>query len=807
MRKTQQISKSVENTGSFKLSRMASLLLAGSVSLVAMADGKPQNFNIPALPLDSALTQLADKAGLRLLYSAELAGKLLSRPVSGQFTPEQALKILLSGSGLSFRKTADDAFTVEESVNAAEPQSKTLPTVTVVGKAEDDSNDSYNPDYHRTNASTATKTDTPIMETPVSIQVVPQAVLKDQQAYRLQDAVKNVSGVQQRFSSGGQDRFVVRGFDLEQLHYRNGIRVPNTNVDIANVNRIEVVKGPASGLYGRIEPGGLINVVTKRPSTEPYYSVEQRFGSYDYYRTEANATGPITKDGSLAYRFDLSSLNSNSFREFGSDNRVFVAPSLTWKPREDTEFNLTFEYLNEDRAYDSGIPVIGNRIASVPITRSFEQNGLTDNHDSWLIDFNWTHSFNENWKLRNGVVATETRFDYKEIYLDDSVDVTNNGDTRRFSWFGDPDTNNYNQQTVYLDVTGKFETFGIRHTALVGGDYYFYRANDSATAGFIDDINIFKPINRTIDQNAVASAPRLFNFIEQNSWYGVYFQDEMTFWDKLHIMGGGRYDIASYGTGYSDVSLTEANAGFDDLEENQFSPRVGILYQPWQELSLYGHFVESFGANNGRSESGQPFKPQTSTEFEGGIKTELFDGRLSASLAYYDLTKQNTLTPDPNNSRLSVAIGEARSRGVEFDMKGQLSDALNMIATYAYADTKITKDNSGNQGNRLPYAPLHSGSLWLKYDFQPEFLKGFSLGAGVYAADKRYGDAANSFFDDAYARLDLMAAYRFNVGPSKLTTQLNINNVTDTEYFTLRNRAYNLPAEPLTVLGSIRLEY
>lgn len=176
-------------------------------------------------------------------------------------------------------------------------------------------------------------------------------------------------------------------------------------------------------------------------------------------------------------------------------------------------------------------------------------------------------------------------------------------------------------------------------------------------------------------------------------------------------------------------------------------------------------------------------------------------------MAFYHLTKTNVLTPDPNNPNFEVLIGEARSQGIELDIAGQLTDGLSMITTYAYTDAKITKENFGNEGRRLPNVPEHSGSFWLKYDFQQAPLNGFSVGAGIFAASKRQGDAANSFHDGPYARLDLFGAYRHKIGPTHLTAQVNINNVTDTEYFILRDRARNLPAEPLTVIGTLRLEY
>lgn len=778
----------------------------------AVAEETVRDFHIPAQSLNNALMQFAADSGMEVVFPADGVRGLSANGLQGRMTPTEALNRLLQGSGYGYRYVNDHTVTLEERPlkNNSAPGTSTLPAMTVTGAAEYDSTDPYNTDYNRPNASTATKTDTPIMETPMSVQVVTKQVLKDQQAFRLQDAVKNVSGVQQ-FSTnggtlGGDSTFVIRGFESDNVRYRNGIRVSarnaiSANTDFANLDRVEVLKGPASGLYGRIEPGGLINVVTKKASVQPYYSVEQRFGSYDYYRTEANATGPLAADGSLAYRFDFSYLDTQSFRDFVFNDRIFLAPSLTWKPQERTEFTLSFEYLDEDRTYDSGIPVIGNHIAPVPISRSVTQEGLADRGSGWLVDFNWSHGFNDDWKLTGGVLASDGTASLQEVYADSAAAA--NGDVPRGGWFGGIDND---QQTVYLNLTGKFDTYGIRHALLLGGDYYHNSREVYATSRLIDQINLFQP-SPPIDLAAASAPPFGFSAVQSDEWYGVYFQDEMTLWDKLHIMGGGRYDIATFGSGFSNQNVSLAKADFSDIEENHFSPRVGLLYQPWEWFSVYGHFVESFGSNNGRQASGEPFDPQTSTEYEGGIKTSFFDGRLIGTLAYYHLTKQNVLTPDPNNPNLNVAIGEARSQGVELDISGRLTDGLSMIGTYAYTDTAITKDNSGNQGNRLPYVPLNSGSFWLKYDFQQAELQGLSVGAGVYAAGRRYGNAANSFSDGAYARLDLMAAYRFKLGSTRLTTQLNINNVTDTEYFLPRATWSNMPAEPLMVFGSVRLDY
>ncbi len=807
----------------FGLCSVAAGLLAGSIAAPAVASetpafASPQSFDIPSQPLDSALTELADRAGLKLLYRADTARQARSHKVAGNYTPQQALDIMLHDTGLSYRLTDDGVVTIEkprtefstESLLAAagefelvkaEPEEKpwTGPVeqldMKVLGGALDG--------YAAVNASTATKTDTPIMETPLSVQVVPSVVLKDQQAFRIQDAVKNVSGVQQK-DFDGYDNFIVRGFDLGRLTFRNGIRIPLVNLDFANVQQVEVLKGPASILYGRIEPGGMINAVTKHPQEEAYYSLEQRFGSYDFYRTEANATGALTDDKSLLYRFDLSYMDKNSYRDFVFNNRIFIAPSLTWRPSDSTEFNLSLDYFDEDRVFDTGQPAIGNTIGQLPTNRQFNQPGLYDHFESHVIDFNWNHQFNDQWQIRNGVIATFLNEDWNEIYS--WVLNNDNRTVDRYSWFGGRNTNS---QSVYLDLNGKFDTFGIKHNVLIGGDYYSLEHAGTATDQFVDTIDIFNPVFPNLNINTLRNASRGFNDVVESSWYGIYFQDQITLWDKLHILGGGRYDITTSGSGYSGISLADARTNFSDIEKNKFSPRVGILYQPWHWLSVYGNYVESIGAGNGGvSRSGTPFDPEIAEQYEAGIKTEFFDSRMTSTVAFFHLTKDNILTPDPINPNFRIATGRARSQGIEVDVAGQITDELSLIGTYAWTDTKILQDNNGNQGNRLPLVPLHAGSLWLKYDFQTDLLKGFSFGAGVFAADKRFGDNANSFSDGAYARIDMMAAYKLNIGPTRLTTQVNINNVTDTEYFLLaNNRAQNLPAEPLTVVGSIRLEY
>lgn len=584
--------------------------------------------------------------------------------------------------------------------------------------------------------------------------------------------------------------------------------------ELANVERLEVLKGPAAVLYGRLEPGGMINAVTKRPLSTPYYSLEQQFGSYDLYRTTLDATGALTADGNLLYRLNVSYLNKGSFRDFLDREQLFIAPSLTWRPRNDTEVNLTFEYRDEDLQFDSGIPAIGNRPAPVPISRRYDEPGNQDHHEVPVVEFDFSHHFNPDWTVRTGFLGVFADHDQEEIIPINIRDDNRTIERGIFSDDLDSTSISNDEYSAYLDLTGRFQAFETDHTVLVGTDYYRNEnETQELTFGFaaIDTIDVFNPVYGTIDHDALLrNNPLDFFGINRDKWYGIYFQDHITLWDKIHILGGGRYDWADSKSGDSSTPFDDIL--FSEIDTERFSPRVGLTYQPWPWLSLYGNYVESFGANNRRTADDRAQEPETATQYELGLKTELWDGLLNSTLAFYEITKQNILTadlstPDPFDS---VAIGEARSRGIELDITGQITDRLSLIGTYALTEAKITKDNGGNQGNRLPNVPTHAGSLWVKFDAIPDR---FEIGAGVYAAGQRQGDVLNSFQLPGYVRADAFAAYHWRVAGSRVTAQVNINNLFDKEYFYAGEpffafpRVDILPAEPLTVLGSIRVEF
>jgi iron complex outermembrane receptor protein len=379
----------------------------------------------------------------------------------------------------------------------------------------------------------------------------------------------------------------------------------------------------------------------------------------------------------------------------------------------------------------------------------------------------------------------------------------------------------------------------MQHETLVGFDYlnsttqypYF---GDFITPNPAYDINIYNPWpSYGIPRSAFYAAP--FNriafprdvnvFLEDQK--GVYFQDHITILDRLHIVGGGRYDwsVVARGRG-GTIRDAELNIGAPGVRryDDAFSPRVGVLYQPVPWLSVYGSWTTGFGANNGVTANNAPQTAQTSEQFEAGVKAELFEGRMLATLAFYHLTKDNLLTPDlgtsdPNDT---VAIGRQRSKGVEFDALGKITDNISLISSFTYLDARVVADETLDPagvpvflGRRLPNVPRYGGSFWCKWEVKEiAELDGLSLGIGVRFVGNRQGDAISSFQLPAYARLDAMAAYKWSFGPTTLIAQVNVRNLTDTIYYESTDPDSNVsprlgiaPGAPRAVVGSLRVEF
>ena len=459
---------------------------------------------------------------------------------------------------------------------------------------------------------------------------------------------------------------MIRGFDATGSVYKNGFRQDSFAEEPANLERIEVLKGPAAMLYGRIEPGGLVNLQTAKPLAERHYSLQQQFGSYDFYRTVLDATGPITDDKSLLYRLNFVYRDNDSYRDLKYKERVFLAPSITWNISDRTQANLLLEYQNDDFRNDYGFPVVDgqNRPVNLPINRSFSDPASFNKQESQRLFFDWSHAFNDDWKISHRFMAGFT--DYEQFDLFTLPPAQGQTVFERRLWGVHQDRDIY---ATNLDLTGHFDTWGAKHSVLFGFDYYRIDQQAPGHCCFLDGpaskIDSINPVYGVVTRDELKALPKDFFFDNLQDWKGIYFQDQITLWDKLHILGGGRYDWASFATGFSGTSQAEAtsNLGKNVIDKEKFSPRVGILYRPWHWLSVYGNYTESLGANNGGlAIGGGTLAPQTAEQFEAGFKTELLDKRLTTSVAYFHIAKQGIQALDIANSNFNNRVFEKHRR-------------------------------------------------------------------------------------------------------------------------------------------------
>lgn len=639
--------------------------------------------------------------------------------------------------------------------------------------------------YSVPEASTATRTDTPLRDIPQSIQVIPQQVIKDQGITRITDATRNVSGTTIASGYGNLIGDVrVRGFYSGFL--RDGFATQPFFIDGGNIERVEVLKGPASVLYGALEPGGIVNYVTKQPLRTPYYAVDFTAGSYDFYKGAIDLTGPLTKDEQLLYRLNVSYENSGSYRDFIDNDILFIAPVLTYRISDSTNLTFAYEYLNAKLGFDRGLRPVS---AFLKVPRSLNIGEPDDFQDNEEHRFNLTlnHRFNQNLRLRSGFLYLSEK--YNSIVTQPGELAADGRTLTDRSYFGGPsDVDNYALQT---DLIGDFKTGSIGHQLLLGLELRRrYQADQGISGVYEGSLDIFNPVY------GLPRIPDPNSFFEQTTTTtGIYLQDQVTLLPNLKLLAGGRYDFVEYSSGDGQSAPTE-------FYNSAFSPRVGIVYQPIEPISLYASYSRSFTPNNSRTFSGEPLEPSRGTQFEVGVKAELFDKRLSATLAAYDISKTNIPTIDLDHEKFSIAVGEVKSRGIELDIAGEILPAWKVIASGYLNDAFVSKDNNLPEGRRLTNAPTQGASLWTTYEFQKGNLQGLGIGAGIFFVGDRTANIDDPLTLPSYVRTDASISYKRD----NWRAALNFKNIFNVKYYE-SNDYLTFPQAPFTLQGTISVEF
>ncbi|NJR48108.1 MAG: TonB-dependent siderophore receptor [Hyellaceae cyanobacterium CSU_1_1] len=500
--------------------------------------------------------------------------------------------------------------------------------VIVTGEAAEDG-------YNVEDTTVGTRTDTPLRDIPQSIQVVPEQVLEEQQVNTLNEAVKNVPGATQTAPNyiPGFAGFTIRGFSVGDFGpnvTKNGLstRLPaGTTAIFSNVERVEILRGPASVLFGDGDPGGTVNIVTKRPLRDPFYSVEATVGSYNFYGGAIDLTGSLNDSKTALYRFNASYESADSFVDFAETETSAVAGALEFELGKNTDLNFDLEYSKINQSYPSGLPAIGtvlpNPNGEIPRDRNFSEDSEYS-PEVLRVGYDLEHKFSENWSLRNAFY-----FSYLYQKIRGPFVASLEPDLRTLQREGeDRDSKEYIFD-LFTNVVGKFSTGNIDHQLLFGVDLRKYNSTGETLRTFQGTpIDIFNPVYSSQRLNIIN---RPFDDETSINSIGIYLQDQVTLTDNFKLLLGGRFDAFDQ----TDENLIE------DTETSQsgdaFSPRLGVVYQPLPPISLYASYTRSFSPTIGQSVDNEPFKPSRGTQYEIGVKADINDN-ISTTLALYDLT-------------------------------------------------------------------------------------------------------------------------------------------------------------------------
>jgi iron complex outermembrane receptor protein len=766
----------------------ASVLTVSGLALLPLSVAQAQeqqsaqfNFALAAKPLPQALSDFSRVTGLSVIYTDEAPYGLNAPAVSGQMSATQALQRLLGGSGFTFRQI--DARTL-----ALEPVPSdgalNLGATTINAVAESADSTSYQPPP----TSSVMRSRGLLLETPQTVNVVPAQVLRDQQPRNLDDALANVSGITQANTLGStQDAVMLRGFgdNRNGSIMQDGMPVVQGRALNSTAERVEVLKGPSSLLYGIQDPGGVVNIVSKKPQLVQSTSLTVRGSTFGNGKNGSggnlDTTGPIGDSG-LAYRLIVDHEDEDYWRNFGTHRESMIAPSLAWYG-DTTKVVFAYEHREFLSPFDRGTAIDPktNHPLDIPATRRLDEpfNNMEGRSD--LYRFEADHELNDDWTAHVGYSWNRETYDASQVRI---ISVNTNGTLTRSmdGTRGALTTDRF----ATASLEGKVKLGGMQHDLVFGLDDEYrkiYRAelirqSQRSAFSYVDPVYGNDVQGTTVSAKDSAQT----DLLRSDS---LFLQDAIHLTDQWILVGGARYQMYDQyaGKGVPFKANTDGNG-------QKWVPRAGLVYRYTDELSFYGSYTESFKPNStiapltdGSVLQGN-LQPEESKAWELGTKLDM-PGRITASAALFDITKRNVLVSETVSGETVYSVaGEVRSRGLELDASGQLSDRWSLIGSYAYTDAEVTKDPA-LQGKRLQNVAKHTGSLSAVYDVG-SLLGGDDLrvGAGARYVGQREGDAKNSFNLPGYTVADLFASYDTKIEGQKVKFQVNVKNLFDRTYYT-----------------------
>ena len=668
---------------------------------------------------------------------------------------------------------------------------------------------------------------------PQAIQVINNEVIQQQQSVRLSDVVKNANGVYVGSARGGaQESFWSRGYDMTANNmFKNGFRYNGGSIpEVSSLEKVEFLKGSAALLYGNVAPGGIMNLVTKSPNFKTGGEFTMQAGSYNFYKPSVDVYGAFSK--SIAYRFNGSYENSESFREYVTKNRYYVNPSLLFKVSNKTEITLQADYLSDDWTPDFGTGSIEKEIAAVPRNAYLGAKWSNGNTKQATASALVNHEFNSNWKLN-----FNTSFqDYdRESIGTERIQPATNGDWNR----------PYGRQKAVeqiignqLSIQGTFSTGSIKHQLFTGIDteiskaknytFRFYDPTSGATVTIFDSVNIFDPnlYNSSLD-GAVFPSEATRIVATTTNRFGIYAQDLISFGEKFKALLGLRYSYQEATPKTHDLvaqTITEETIRND----RAFSPKVGLIYQPTKYTTLFTSYSNSFTPNTGVDIYNNAIKPSIIDQYEAGIKNEFWKGKLTTNVTLYQIVNSNfaqTAEFDANgnintNTNVKALSGETTSKGIELDVTYFPIDDIKILAGYSYNDMRYTKTTGATgsfiEGDRLVRTPQHTANMSFFYTIPSGKLKNVSIGAiGNYIGDRLGGwnNQVNPAYPNGirdreipingYTTLDVSLGYNWK----QFSLLCKLSNITNELNYTLHENYSVNPIAPRQILTSLRYKF
>lgn len=765
---------------------------AGQDLQVAQSAEQAVRFQIPAQPLDTALTSFADQAGLRLLFASQDVAGLKTGGLSGSLTPTQALRQLLSGTGYTWR-FSDPRTVVLEKV-AVVPGAITTDPVSVEGRGVRDRGTTEGTgSYGGSATSVGSKIPTTLRETPQSVSVVTRQRIEDQNLTRLEDAMRNTTGMTVLTNDQGRSSIFARGFELDNALV-DGLPAPLSSVygtqpDLVMFDRIEVLRGPSGMMFGTGEPGGTVNLVRKRGQDHFAASGSLTLGAWDYRRGEVDVGGPLTESGRVRGRVVGAYQDRDNFVNV-NDNKTKVGyGTVEIDVTENTTLSVAAARQEADVTPFNGLPAYANgqlltvkRSTFIGADWNRFENEITDGFAEL------EHRFDNGGRAHLGVRYSDRDVDFKYAYSRSAVDPRTN--TTGLTVLA----RQFREESFSADanVSLPFTLFGQTHTVLAGTDYRRYEQKlYSGQVNFGPAINVYNPVSN-VAEPVVPYTTRTENVPVQYSAYG---QLRLKPVNPVTVLLGGRLSR------YENKSTNLLNGAVTTFtEDGKFTPYLGLVVDLSDTVSAYASYTDIFQPQTATGVNGAVLKPRVGTQYETGVKGEFMGGALNTHAAIFRLTDENRALPNTANPTFSIAAGKVRTQGFEAEVSGTVLPGWEIFAGYAFTDTEYITAPAGQQGATFnTWTPKHAVTLWTRYAFQDGPLDGFHLGGGLRAYSGYFAQSGNVRFEQGtFAVADAQVGYQVT---KNLDATLSVNNLFDRKYYSrvAGPTVFNFYGEPRSV--------